>query len=110
MSWPRRRGFAPSRVASGSAQLQFMTNTDQNAPPQQQGMTIDQAMAQAHARWEAGQAQHAEMLCRQVLQAWPGHPDALHLLGLMAHAFGSLGAAIDYLRQACRATRPPPVY
>jgi tetratricopeptide (TPR) repeat protein len=87
-----------------------MTNTDQNASPQQQGMTIDQAMAQAHARWEAGQAQHAEMLCRQVLQAWPGHPDALHLLGLMAHAFGNLDAAIDYLRQACRATRPPPVY
>ena len=80
-----------------------------NASPQQ-GLTIDQAMAEAHARWNAGQAQHAEMLCRQVLAAWPGHPDALHLLGLMAHAFGNLDAAIDYLREACRATRPIPVY
>lgn len=80
------------------------------APPQPQGMTIEQAMAEAHARWNAGQAEHAEMLCQQVLAAWLGHPDALHLLGLMAYAFGNIDAAIDFLRRACQATRPPAAY
>ena len=80
------------------------------APPAPQGMTIEQAMAEAHARWDAGQAQHAEMLCQQVLAAWPGHSDALHLLGLMAYAFGNIDAAIDHLRRACQTPRPPAVY
>jgi tetratricopeptide (TPR) repeat protein len=73
-------------------------------------MTIDQAMAEAHARWDAGQAQHAEMLCQQVLAAWPGHSDALHLLGLMAYAFGNIDVAIDHVRRACQTPRPPPTY
>jgi tetratricopeptide (TPR) repeat protein len=83
-------------------------NTDPSAAPQ--GLTIEQAMAEAHARWDAGQAQHAEMLCQQVLAAWPGHSDALHLLGLMAFAFGNIDSAISHLRGACQAPRPPAAY
>jgi tetratricopeptide (TPR) repeat protein len=50
------------------------------------------------------------MLCQRVLAAWPGQTDALHLLGVMAYAFGNLDLGIQHLRQACLAPRAPAVY
>ncbi len=50
------------------------------------------------------------MLCQQVLAVWPGQSDAMHLLGLMAYAFGNLDLAIEHLRRACQAPRVAPVY
>ncbi len=75
------------------------------APPPQPGMTIDQAMALAYGHWNAGYADQAEQLCQQVLQLWPEHFDALHLLGLLAHGHGNLPLAIDFLRRACNTPR-----
>lgn len=75
-----------------------------------QTITIEQALSQANAHWQAGQADQAERLCQQVLAIWPGQADAMHLLGLMAHAYGNLDLAIDHLRQACMAPRAPAVY
>ncbi len=80
------------------------------APPQQQGMTIEQAIATAYGHWNAGQAAQAEHLCRQVLAVWPEHPDALHLLGLLAHGFGNRPAALDYLRRASASPRAPALF
>ncbi|PLZ03188.1 hypothetical protein CY652_07755, partial [Burkholderia sp. WAC0059] len=71
---------------------------------------ISEALARAQAHWNAGQADEAEQWCQRVLSAWPGQADALHLLGLMAHAWGNLELAIGYLRAACRAPRAPAVY
>jgi tetratricopeptide (TPR) repeat protein len=79
-----------------------------NLPPG--SMTVPDALGQAYAHWNAGQADQAEMYCQRVLQAWPGQSDALHLLGLMAHAYGNLDLAIAHLRQACQAPRAPAVY
>nr|WP_206951502.1 tetratricopeptide repeat-containing sulfotransferase family protein [Trinickia acidisoli] len=73
-------------------------------------MNIPAALSQARAHWNAGQADQAEQLCLQVLAAWPGHAEALHMLGLMAHALGNLDLAIRHLRQACLAPRAPAVY
>ncbi|PXW16884.1 tetratricopeptide repeat-containing sulfotransferase family protein [Paraburkholderia caballeronis] len=73
-------------------------------------MSIADAMSRAHAHWNAGQANEAEIYCQRVLAAWPGQADALHLLGLMAHAYGNLDLAIDHLRQACMAPRAPAIY
>ncbi len=77
---------------------------------QQQNLTIEQALAQANAHWNAGQADQAERLCQQVLALWPGQTDALHLMGLMAHAYGNLDLAIDHLRRASLAPRAPAIY
>ena len=77
---------------------------------QQQNLTIDQALGQANAHWNAGQADQAERLCQQVLAQWPGQTDALHLMGLMAHAYGNLDLAIEHLRRACLAPRAPAIY
>ncbi|OZI62451.1 tetratricopeptide repeat-containing sulfotransferase family protein [Bordetella genomosp. 11] len=71
---------------------------------------LTQVLQQAYAHWNAGQAAQAEMLARRVLEAWPGQADALHLLGLIAHAYGKLELAVEYLRGACQAPRAPAVY
>jgi tetratricopeptide (TPR) repeat protein len=74
------------------------------------GISLAEAIGRANAHWNAGQADQAEMLCGQVLVAWPGQADALHLLGVMAHAYGRLDVAIAHLQQACMAPRAPAVY
>ncbi|MBK3844638.1 tetratricopeptide repeat protein, partial [Paraburkholderia aspalathi] len=53
-----------------------------STPPNQANLNIPAALSRAQAHWNAGQADQAEMLCQQVLAAWPGQADALHLLGL----------------------------
>ena len=73
-------------------------------------LSIAEALQRAHAHWHAGQAAQAEQWCQRVLAVWPGQADALHLLGLMAHAYGNLDLAISHLRQACAAPRAPAVY
>lgn len=73
-------------------------------------ISIQEALSRAHAHWNAGQADQAEQFCQRVLAAWPGQADALHLLGLMAHAYGNPDLAIAHLRQACMAPRAPAVY
>jgi len=81
-----------------------------STPSSQETLSIPEALGRAHAHWNAGQADQAEQFCQRVLAAWPGQADALHLLGLMAHAYGNLDLAIAHLRQACMAPRAPAVY
>lgn len=59
----------------------------------------------AHGHWQAGQPGQAEQLCQQILAAWPGQADALHLLDLMAHTYGNAPLALRYMRQACLSPR-----
>ena len=75
-----------------------------------EALSVPEALRRAHAHWNAGQADQAEILCQRVLAVWPGQADALHLLGLTAHAYGDLDLAISRLREACKATRVPAVY
>ena len=84
-------------------------NNQANAP---QGgvISIPEVISQAYAHWNAGQADQAEILCQRILTAWPGQTDALHLLGLIAHAFAHHDLAIGYLRKACDAPRAPALY
>lgn len=72
--------------------------------------SLPDALARAHAHWNAGQAAEAERLCERVLALSPHQPDALHLLGLIAHAYGNLDVAIAHLRTACDAPGAPAVY
>lgn len=82
-----------------------MSNVPESGQP-----TFAQALTLAQSHWQAGQAAHAEDLCQRVLAASPGHPDALHMLGLIAHAYGKLDLAILHLAQACQSPSAPPVY
>jgi tetratricopeptide (TPR) repeat protein len=84
-------------------------NDERNFPVATQ-LSIPEALNRAYAHWNAGQADQAELLCRRVLAVLPYQVDALHLLGLMAHAYGKLDMAIGHLRQACLVPGAPPVY
>lgn len=79
-----------------------MSSSDQSltAPPL---LTLSEALRRAHAHWTAGQAAQAELLCQRILAIHSGQPDALHLLGLIAYAYGRLDAAVDLLRRVCAA-------
>ena len=73
-------------------------------PPQTaQLVTIEQASRVAYRHWDGGDADRAERVCRQILTARADYADALHLLGLIAHARKDGARAIDYLVRACRA-------
>lgn len=81
-------------------------------PPPTTGtqLSLREALQQAHAHWNAGQAFQAEVLCRRILAVSPGQADASHLLGLIAHAHGQPALALDLLRHACRTDAAPAVY
>jgi predicted O-linked N-acetylglucosamine transferase (SPINDLY family) len=62
--------------------------------------TIPQALAAAIEHHQAGRLQAAEQIYRQILAAQPSQPDALHLLGVIAHQVGNYPAAIAYVGRA----------
>ena len=62
--------------------------------------TIPQALAIALRHHQSGNLQQAEQIYRQILQAEPNHPDALHLLGVIAHQLGENEVAIRYIDKA----------
>jgi tetratricopeptide (TPR) repeat protein len=80
------------------------------SPPASQDLSIEEALQRANAHWNAGQADQAELFCQRVLAVWPGQADALHLMGVIAHAYGNLDLALQHLRQACQAPRAPAIY
>ena len=67
--------------------------------------TIADQLTAAVRRHEAGDLVAAERLYRAVLARAPAHPDALHLLGLVAYAAGDFTAAAASIRRAL-ALRP----
>jgi tetratricopeptide (TPR) repeat protein len=57
-------------------------------------------MAIAIEHHQAGRRQTAEQIYRSILDADSNQPDALHLLGVLAHERGNHQLAIDYIGQA----------
>ena len=54
-------------------------------------------LEQALAHHRAGQLQQAEAIYRQILRSQPDHPDALHLLGVVALQAGRNDTAVMYI-------------
>ena len=63
-------------------------------------MTVQQALEIAIRHHQAGRLADAEAIYRQILAADPVHPDALHLLGVIAHRCGRYDVAVDLIRKA----------
>ncbi len=57
---------------------------------------IDQALA----HHQAGRLQQAETMYRQILMSRPNHPDALHLLGMIALQAGNHDTAVKLIKRA----------
>jgi tetratricopeptide (TPR) repeat protein len=62
--------------------------------------TISEALATAIQHHQAGRLQAAEQIYRQILAIDPNHPDALHLLGVLAHQVGRHEVAAEYIGRA----------
>jgi predicted O-linked N-acetylglucosamine transferase (SPINDLY family) len=62
--------------------------------------TIPEVLIVALQHHQAGRLEQAEVIYRQILQVQPQHPDALHLLGVVAHQMGRHDIGADYIRQA----------
>ncbi len=75
---------------TGAAPIQAVSN---NFNPQH-------ALQTAMTQHQAGNLPAAEALYKQVLQALPNQPDALHLLGLIAKQKGDLKTAAQLMRKA----------
>ncbi len=65
-------------------------------------VNVQAGLQAAIARHQASQFAEAEALYREVLARAPGHPDALHLLGLLAFHQGRNDAALELIGQALR--------
>ncbi len=61
---------------------------------------LEQEMQAAAANFRAGRHSDAETNCRRVLDARPHHPEALHLMGLIASATGRPDVAIELISKA----------
>jgi protein O-GlcNAc transferase len=64
--------------------------------------TIAEKLAVAVAHHQAGRFTAAEPIYRQILKIKPDHPDAIHLLGLLAHQTGKPQVAVEYIGRAIR--------
>jgi len=66
------------------------------------GLDVGAALKAGIAHQQAGRWPEAEALYRQILAESPRHPDALHLLGLIAHQTGHPDAAAQLMGEALR--------
>ena len=67
-------------------------------------------LARAVRHHEAGQLTQAERLYRKVLKRQPGQPDALHLLGVIAHQQGRHREAVERIEAAIGANSRVPAF
>jgi uncharacterized protein (TIGR02466 family) len=73
-------------------------------------VTIEEALGRGLALLQAGRLREAETVYRRVLEAQPGNPDALHLLGVAARQSGRPEAAIELIGRAIAADGRNPTY
>jgi len=73
-------------------------------------MTLDEMFNLAVQRHQAGQFADAELLYRQILAQNPHHPDALHLMGVLAYQAGQFEPAMKLIQSAIHARHDASAY
>ena len=63
-------------------------------------LAIRETYREALGHHAAGRSSEADILCRRIVEAGPGHADAWHLLGLLAHEDGRHDAALTLVGRA----------
>jgi tetratricopeptide (TPR) repeat protein len=79
-------------------------------PDSTRRMSVQEALKLASAHQNAGRLPQAEAVLRQVLQQRPNHPDALHLLAIVAHQAGKTNIGIELIARALTIAPNVPVY
>ena len=70
-------------------------------PTSQQTLTLQEAIDVAVQHHTAGELTQAESVYHQILEAHPDQPEALHLLGVIAHQKGENERSVDLIKKAC---------
>ena len=70
--------------------------------------TVGRKIARALAHQRAGRLLEAEGIYRRILESKPNHPDALHLLGMIAHEIGQHDVAVELIGRAIAVKRGNP--
>jgi tetratricopeptide (TPR) repeat protein len=78
--------------------------------PGTDSLAIRQWLDQGKQHHQADRLAEAARSYQQVLNLMPGHPEALHLLGLLAYRVNQFEQAIDLITQAIEATPANPLY
>jgi predicted TPR repeat methyltransferase len=65
-----------------------------------QVVSVDQAVALVIECLKDGRVREAGVLCRRVLEIEPGHADALHYAGMIAHRVGESDRAVALMRES----------
>jgi tetratricopeptide (TPR) repeat protein len=63
-------------------------------------LTVAEAIALALKHYQNNDLAAAERSCNEILQADPGHAEATHLLGMIAHRVGKHDKAVEYIQKA----------
>lgn len=71
---------------------------------------MNPAFGAAIDHFEAGRLDDAEAVCRAMLEKDATQPDALFLLGLIAHRRGNIDEAVERIRAALRRNRRNPLF
>ncbi len=69
-------------------------------PVQPHGLDIDRTMKQAMRLHQKGRLEQAQKRYAKVLNAYPGHAGALHLMGVLAHQAGRNDEAADWIQKS----------
>jgi tetratricopeptide (TPR) repeat protein len=75
-----------------------------------QDLNVPQTLKEAIAHHQAGRLAEAEVLYRRILDRHPRHPDALHMLGLLAHHAGHHAAGAELISEAIREAPGEPAF
>jgi protein O-GlcNAc transferase len=79
----------PCPCGSGKKHKQCcLISAEQPASTHSKALDISKALQLASAHHQAGRLVEAEAVCKQILQVSPNHPDALHLMGMIAYQVG----------------------
>lgn len=70
--------------------------------PVKRWMSVDDALRMARELFQQGRAADAARIAQEVADFRGGHPDAFHLLGVIAYQGGRLDRAIKFTEQAVR--------
>jgi predicted TPR repeat methyltransferase len=87
-------------MTPGGIEVPLIKDTDADPPSKRVEITVDEAMAIAVDCMKQGRFSEADAICRAMLELEPGHPDALHYSGVLAHRRGDNEAAIALIRQS----------
>src|SRR5579863_6959626 len=80
-----------------------------NLTPADGGLRIEALLAEARQALLQRQFERAEQLCGRVLDAAPGHAEALHLMGLVSGQTGRYEGAVKLIRDVLRLKPDDPV-